>query len=216
LAAFDPVHPAYNPYFSACFFNRNSIFLSRQISQRYFSTASLSAQPNRGIIIPWAVVLRARPGRKQAVSCGVALARRTSTTQRHPPAALSSSSSSREQALIHEDMTHHRRHSPSPVPSCSPAWGRRPTDPLHRTETELPSAPRPVPTPGSARRWGCRCRAYEATSRGSRAPRRASPGLNGSTAPVLDGLGGAGPAWTVGAELDHPAAVVLLAGTRRA
>jgi hypothetical protein len=32
----------------------------------------------------------------------------------------------------------------------------------------------------------------------------------------LGRLGGAGPAWTVGAELDHPAAVVLLAGTRRA
>jgi hypothetical protein len=32
-----PVHPAYNPYFSACFFSRNSIFLSHQISQRCFS-----------------------------------------------------------------------------------------------------------------------------------------------------------------------------------
>jgi hypothetical protein len=24
-----PVHPAYNPYFSACFFSRNNIFLSQ-------------------------------------------------------------------------------------------------------------------------------------------------------------------------------------------
>jgi hypothetical protein len=32
-----PVHPAYNPYFSACFFSRNNIFLSQQISQQYFS-----------------------------------------------------------------------------------------------------------------------------------------------------------------------------------
>jgi hypothetical protein len=40
-----PVHPAYNPYFSACFFfSRNSIFLSQQISQQCF-LASLSAQP---------------------------------------------------------------------------------------------------------------------------------------------------------------------------
>jgi hypothetical protein len=39
-----PVHPAYNPYFSACFFNRNSVFLSQQISQPCFS-AGLSAQP---------------------------------------------------------------------------------------------------------------------------------------------------------------------------
>jgi hypothetical protein len=36
---FGPVHPAYNPYFSACFFSRNSIFLSQQISQRYFQPA---------------------------------------------------------------------------------------------------------------------------------------------------------------------------------
>jgi hypothetical protein len=39
------VHPAYNPSFSACFFSQNSIFLSQQISQQYFS-ADLSAQPN--------------------------------------------------------------------------------------------------------------------------------------------------------------------------
>jgi hypothetical protein len=31
------VHPAYNPSFSACFFSRNSIFLSQQISQQCFS-----------------------------------------------------------------------------------------------------------------------------------------------------------------------------------
>jgi hypothetical protein len=40
-----PVHSAYNPSFSACFFSRNSIFLSQQISQQCFS-AGLSAQPN--------------------------------------------------------------------------------------------------------------------------------------------------------------------------
>jgi hypothetical protein len=39
------VHLAYNPYFSTFFFNRNNIFLLRQISQQYFS-AGLSAQPN--------------------------------------------------------------------------------------------------------------------------------------------------------------------------
>jgi hypothetical protein len=43
-----PVHPAYNPYFSACFFIRNSVFLSQQISQQCFS-AGLSAQPNKAI-----------------------------------------------------------------------------------------------------------------------------------------------------------------------
>jgi hypothetical protein len=42
---YDPVHPAYNPYFSACFFSRNSVFLSQQISHQCFS-AGLSAQPN--------------------------------------------------------------------------------------------------------------------------------------------------------------------------
>jgi hypothetical protein len=42
---YEPVHPAYNPFFSACFFSRNSIFLSQQISQPCFS-AGLSAQPN--------------------------------------------------------------------------------------------------------------------------------------------------------------------------
>jgi hypothetical protein len=40
-----PVHPAYNMFFSACFFSWNSIFLSQQISQQCFS-AGLSAQPN--------------------------------------------------------------------------------------------------------------------------------------------------------------------------
>jgi hypothetical protein len=40
-----PIHPAYNPYFSACFFSWNSNFLSQQISQQRFS-AGLSAQPN--------------------------------------------------------------------------------------------------------------------------------------------------------------------------
>jgi hypothetical protein len=29
----DPVHLAYNPSFSACFFSWNSVFLSQQISQ---------------------------------------------------------------------------------------------------------------------------------------------------------------------------------------
>jgi hypothetical protein len=41
----EPVHLAYNPSFSACFFIRNNIFLSQQISQHCFS-AGLSAQPN--------------------------------------------------------------------------------------------------------------------------------------------------------------------------
>jgi hypothetical protein len=39
------VHPAYNPYFLACFFNQNSVFLSQQINQQYF-LVGLSAQPN--------------------------------------------------------------------------------------------------------------------------------------------------------------------------
>jgi hypothetical protein len=39
------VHPACNPYFSACFFSQNSVFLSQQISQQCFS-ASLSALLN--------------------------------------------------------------------------------------------------------------------------------------------------------------------------
>jgi hypothetical protein len=39
-----PVHSVYNPSFSACFFNQNSIFLSQQISQQCFS-AGLSEQP---------------------------------------------------------------------------------------------------------------------------------------------------------------------------
>jgi hypothetical protein len=45
------VHPAYNPSFSACFFSRNSIFLSQQISQPCFS-AGLSAQPNGPLLNP--------------------------------------------------------------------------------------------------------------------------------------------------------------------
>jgi hypothetical protein len=43
-----PVHSAYNPSFSTCFFSRNNIFLSQQISQQCFS-AGLSAQPNGSI-----------------------------------------------------------------------------------------------------------------------------------------------------------------------
>jgi hypothetical protein len=31
------VHLVYNPYFSACFFSRNNVFLSQQISQQCFS-----------------------------------------------------------------------------------------------------------------------------------------------------------------------------------
>jgi hypothetical protein len=51
------VHLAYNPYFSACFFSRNSIFLSQQISQQCFS-AGLSAQPNGAtVIIPRTLTL---------------------------------------------------------------------------------------------------------------------------------------------------------------
>jgi hypothetical protein len=42
------VYPAYNPYFSVCFFNWNNIFFSPEISQQYFS-AGLSAQPNEAI-----------------------------------------------------------------------------------------------------------------------------------------------------------------------
>jgi hypothetical protein len=45
------VHPAYNPSFSACFFSRNNIFLSQQISQQCFS-AGLSAQPNGAVTEP--------------------------------------------------------------------------------------------------------------------------------------------------------------------
>jgi hypothetical protein len=44
------VHSAYNPSFSACFFSWNSIFLSQQISQQYFS-AGLSAQPNGSMVL---------------------------------------------------------------------------------------------------------------------------------------------------------------------
>jgi hypothetical protein len=32
-----PIHLAYNPSYSACFFSRNSIFLSQKISQQCFS-----------------------------------------------------------------------------------------------------------------------------------------------------------------------------------
>jgi hypothetical protein len=46
----EPVHSAYNPSFLACFFSRNSIFLSQQISQQCFS-AGLSAQPNGANVI---------------------------------------------------------------------------------------------------------------------------------------------------------------------
>jgi hypothetical protein len=46
------VHPAYNPSFSACFFSRNSIFLSQQISQQCFPVG-LSAQPNGAMIQSW-------------------------------------------------------------------------------------------------------------------------------------------------------------------
>jgi hypothetical protein len=44
------VHLAYNPSFSACFFSRNSVFLSSQISQQCFS-AGLSAQPNGANVV---------------------------------------------------------------------------------------------------------------------------------------------------------------------
>jgi hypothetical protein len=51
-----PVHPAYNPYFSACFFQ----FLSQQISQQCFS-AGLSAQTNGTIdIVPFFEQLQRR------------------------------------------------------------------------------------------------------------------------------------------------------------
>jgi hypothetical protein len=36
-ALYGPVHLAYNPSYSACFFSRNSIFLSQKISQQCFS-----------------------------------------------------------------------------------------------------------------------------------------------------------------------------------
>jgi hypothetical protein len=50
VSQYSTVHPAYNPYFSACFFfSRNSVFLSQKISQQCFS-AGLSAQPNS---VPW-------------------------------------------------------------------------------------------------------------------------------------------------------------------
>jgi hypothetical protein len=34
---FSRVHLAYNPFYSACFFNRNSIFFSQKISEQCFS-----------------------------------------------------------------------------------------------------------------------------------------------------------------------------------
>jgi hypothetical protein len=34
---YGPVHLAYNPSYLACFFSRNSIFLSQKISQQCFS-----------------------------------------------------------------------------------------------------------------------------------------------------------------------------------
>jgi hypothetical protein len=37
MMEFGPVHLAYNPSYSACFFSRNSIFLSQKISQQCFS-----------------------------------------------------------------------------------------------------------------------------------------------------------------------------------
>jgi len=37
-----PVRLCYNPYFSACFFSRNSIFLSQQISQNSVSACFFS------------------------------------------------------------------------------------------------------------------------------------------------------------------------------
>jgi hypothetical protein len=49
FSGIEPVHPAYNPSFSACFFSQNNIFLSHQISQQCFSVG-LSAQPNGAII----------------------------------------------------------------------------------------------------------------------------------------------------------------------
>jgi hypothetical protein len=44
------VHPAYNSFFSAYFFSRNSIFLSQQISHQCF-LAGLSAQPNGANVV---------------------------------------------------------------------------------------------------------------------------------------------------------------------
>jgi hypothetical protein len=37
LSTIGPVHLAYNPSYSACFFSRNNIFLSQKISQQCFS-----------------------------------------------------------------------------------------------------------------------------------------------------------------------------------
>jgi hypothetical protein len=47
---YGPVHPAYNQFFQLVFFSRNSIFLSQQISQQYFSVG-LSAQPNGPYVV---------------------------------------------------------------------------------------------------------------------------------------------------------------------
>jgi hypothetical protein len=49
----DPVHPPYNLSFSACFFSRNSIFLSQQTSRQCF-LAGLSAQPNGAVQLGYA------------------------------------------------------------------------------------------------------------------------------------------------------------------
>jgi hypothetical protein len=50
-----PIHPTYNPSFSAYFFSWNSVFLSQQISQQCFS-AGLSEQPNGASIFSAATV----------------------------------------------------------------------------------------------------------------------------------------------------------------
>jgi hypothetical protein len=39
-----PIHLAYNPSYSACFFNQNSIFLSQKISQQCFQPAYNSSR----------------------------------------------------------------------------------------------------------------------------------------------------------------------------
>jgi hypothetical protein len=59
------VHPAYNSSFSTCFFSRNNIFLSQQISQRCFS-AGLSAEPNGANFI--GVVISSRGAKLLIVS----------------------------------------------------------------------------------------------------------------------------------------------------
>ena len=42
IGAIGPVHLSYNPYFSACFFSQNSIFLSQQISRESISICFFS------------------------------------------------------------------------------------------------------------------------------------------------------------------------------